>query len=870
MLICLGFYTVQAQQAFQLSGKITDTAGVALSHATISIITPQDTLISLTLDDGNFVVNNLKAIKFKLWVTMKGYLPFTKSYFVTIEKRNVKLETIALKADYNELDPVTISRVRPITFQEDTISYHVATFLVRDGSEVADILKRLPGIEVDVDGNVIVQGKKVQKVTVNGKDFFGGDVLLAIRNLPADVVDKLQVIDDYGDKARLTGIKSGESVKVLNIVMKSDKRNGEFGHIETGAGDYDKYSGEVFGNAFKGDKQVSANAGLSNTSPTGNNPAYTGRFNYADQWNLRWNGSVNYNNEGQHSQSSGSSIQDNFYSGELLRQFQTSQNSNKSSNNGMAAMLTYKPNSYSMMKFTTVANDQSSTSQSSSNFSILQQGSGFTKSTMGSNRTESQSNEQSVNSNLYYEKLSTRSKQRFNAELALNYSRNHQNTDNQSNATISTDSSSSSSLLHYLVTNTTPTVGINFNSTYFLPLGATSFLNLGYTGQSSYSQTTLLTQHPGFTSGPLVIVDSLSQHQVYRTLTQNIHIGFSGHFHKLDLMTSLDGQPGMMKGSTSEKGNTTSYYYFFPIPRLEGSWIFDKSRKVKLTYNSQPNLPGLAQLTPFTNVTNPQYPVTGNANLKPSYTNNLSIHYEQYSLHPTQYSGFGVSLSYTSTEHSIISNITNPKDNSQVIQQTTYVNAGTTSNLYADYYINFPSFFNRRFRINTRGGYSLAQTPIMTDGLLYNNQNRIWNQSLHLQLLIPDVIETDVEGNYSVTHSEYPGSGSLPNTFKTASIFWNTKQYFFKNWILSYKLSQPYTSSGSGLHQAPSIMSASLQRQFLRHNKATISVNGYNLLNSAAGIGQSTSPTGVTQSTTQYIGRYIFCTFMLKLNRFSN
>ena len=870
ILVCLGFHAAQAQQAFQLFGRVTDSAGVALSHATISIFSSQDTLISLTQDDGSFGIINLPQTKFKLGITMKGFLPFSRSYSVSTEKRIIKLGTITLKADYNELDPVTISRVRPITFQTDTVSYHVAAFPVRDGSEVEDVLKRLPGIEVDMNGNVIVQGKKVQKVTVNGKDFFGGDVLLAIRNLPADVVDKLQIIDDYGDKARLTGVKSGEPAKVLNIVMKADKRNGEFGNAQVSGGDYGKYAGNAFANGFKGDRQTSINVGLSNNSPTGNNPTHNEGISYANQWDPRWSGAINYGNDGQDSRSSGSSIQDNFYSGGQLHQTQNNKNSLHNSNNALTTTFTYKPDNYSTLRFTSSASLLSTSAQSSSNFTTLQQDDGFVKSTAGSTSSKSQASEQAINSNMYYEKLSPHSQRRFSAEFVASYSNNRQIADNFSTAIVTLDSASTNSLLHYFVTNTSPSLNLNFNSTYFQPLGTRSFLELGYIVQSTQSRTNLLTQEPDSANTPPITVDSLTLHQSFRTFTQNLHIGHSAHFHKLDLSAGIDAQPGMIESSTPEKGNITSYRYFSLVPKLEGAWIFNKSQKINLSYGSHPNLPGLSQLTSLTNVTNPQYPVIGNPSLKPSYTNNISLHYEQSSLRATQFYGFGLGLGYTVTEHSIISTITHPKDSSQVIQQTSYINAGTTSTLRADYHLTLPAFFNKKLRINTNGSLYRSQTPTMTDGQLYNTQNWVWKQTLHLQLLIPDVIETSAEGSYSVTHSILPVSESLTNVFKFASVSLSTRQYLFKHWILNYQISQPFISKGRGLQQAPTDITASIQRQFLPHNKATISISGFNLLNSAAGTGQSTSATSITQTKTQYIGRYFLCTFLLKLNRFKN
>ncbi|HWK04519.1 MAG TPA: TonB-dependent receptor [Puia sp.] len=868
MVFSLGCYTARAQPAFHLSGKVTDSTGIALSSATVSIITQKDTVSTLTTEEGHFAINNLTQRKFRLWVTMKGYFSFNQSFSIGTENPTVQLAPIILRANYNELDPVTVTRVRPITIGGDTVTYHAAAFPVRDGSEVEDILKRLPGVEVAINGDVIIQGKKVGKVLVNGKEFFGGDVLLAIRNLPADVVDKLQIIDDYGDKARLTGIKSGESAKMLNIVMKQDKRNGQFGQLNAGLGDYGKYAGNVFSNAFKGERQVSATGEVSNNSPIGSNFSHNTALSYADLWNLHWSGSINLNNSSQNPHSSTSTIQDNFYPGQQLHQTQSSQNSAHNTNNTLNTTLTYKPNSYSTLRLDAAAILQDASNQATNDFTSLQQDSGFSKSTTGSSLNTTQTTGQSASSTIYYEKTSPHSKRRFSAQTAFDYTNNRQSSDNQTHSTILTDSASSSSLLYYLVTSNNNNWNVNVNTNYFMPISPSSFLEFGYRGQSARSHSNLRTQIPGAVNNHPVTVDSLSQDLSYYTITQNIHAGYSGHLHQWDLSANLNAQPGLLQGTTGKKGTLTSYHYFSLAPEIQGSWIIDKVRKINLSYNGHPSPPSLQQLTPYTNVTNPQYPVTGNPALKPTFVNQASIRYEQSALQSTQFQGFGVGLSYTTTQHTIIENTVHPKDSSAVIQRTTYLNAGTTNIISADYHLNFPALFNKQFRITTNGSLNNNQTPTMTDGLMYNNQTWIWTQDLHFQLLIPDLIETDLEGNYSVTHANYPGSGNLLNTFKTATFTLNTKQYLFRHWVINCQFYEAYTTSGKGLRPSPPSLTYSIQRQFLPHNKATISITGYNLLNTSTGIGQSTSPTGITQSKTQFIGRYFFCTFLLKLNRF--
>lgn len=160
---CLNVFAQQkAFPYFRLAGKITDSAGIALSKATIRLTAGPDTLTTLSGDDGSFLFPRAPAGKVGMLVTMRGYLSFSHFYNVPESQSAMNLPPIILRPDYGELNPVTITGVRPITVTQDTVSYHAAAFSVRDGSDVEDILKRLPGVEVDADGNVIVQGKKIE------------------------------------------------------------------------------------------------------------------------------------------------------------------------------------------------------------------------------------------------------------------------------------------------------------------------------------------------------------------------------------------------------------------------------------------------------------------------------------------------------------------------------------------------------------------------------------------------------------------------------------------------------------------------------------------------------------------------------------
>lgn len=853
---------------FQLSGRVIDSTGFPLSHATVEFITASDTVSLLTSDNGNFTFRRLTTRIFRLNVSMKGYQAFSRSFDLAEDKTVLQLAAFTLYPDYLDLDPVTVTRIRPVTINGDTVSYNTAAFPVRDGAEVEDILKRLPGVEVDMDGNVIVQGKKLEKVLVNGKEFFGGDVLLAIRNLPADVVDKLQVIDDYGDKARLTGIKSGDPAKVLNIVLKPDKRNGIFGHVQAGAGNDDKYAEDAFGNAFHGDRQLSMNGKLADESPTGKDPSRNVELSYADQWDRRWSGGFNAGAHSDAPQSSNSMEQQSYYPGQQIDLQQSTANRGHNQNDNGGGVLTFKPDGNSTLRITPSFGGQQSDQQSIVNSSTVEQDSGFSKTTKGLSNNQTSSHAWNAATDLYFERIMPASKRRFSMQTSVAYSDSRQLTNNQSTTSIITDSLPSQSLLHYLGTNSTTSLNINFNSNYFQPVGANGFLELGYIAQSSLSRTDRITRSPDSLTGALVVIDSLSLAETYQTLTQQLHAGYSAKFQRLNLSTALDGQPGLLSGNVDSKGDRYSYRYFSVLPRVEANWKLTPSKTLLLRYRGSSTPPGLQQVSPVTDLTNPQYPVTGNPDLKPSYTHNGSMHFEKSNLQPTQFSGYGIGIGYTLTLDPILPSIVHPKDSSQVIQTTTYVNAGRNTALYADYHYTLPAFLNKRLRITGSGSLGRSQSLTLTDGQTFVSRSVVWNQGLHLQLLIPDVLEMTFQANYSLSHTAYSSPSQLPGTVQTAGLVFSAKHYILSHWSLSYWINQPYTSMGSKLQPAPASLTANLRREFLPHNKAAIAIAGYNLLNSSAAVGQSVSTTTITQTQTNYIGRYFLVTFTLKLQRF--
>lgn len=705
---------------------------------------------------------------------------------------------------------------------------------------------------------------------VDGQEFFGGDVLMAIQNLPAGIVDKLQVVDDYGDKARLTGVRSGDAAKVLNIRLRTDKRDGQFGRLEAATGADGKYVGNLFANDLHGQCQTGVRADVSNNNPAGNDPAHSGGINYANQWGPRWGLASNINTSAQSPQFIVTTATNSYYPGEVLQQLQYNHNDASSGQTSGNGRLTYKPDPYTLLRLTTSGGRQSSTSQLTSNFSTLEQESAYSKATMGNSSNLAQIIGHSFDSDLYYEKTYPTNRQRFSVDANMGYAGSHSTNNSESTALIVSDSNASNSYLRIVTTNDVKSWNATLRANYFVPFGPTAFLELGYGAKTSISRSSFLTQEADSVGVPVVPVDSLSQNTILSIMAQNIHAGYTAKIHEVDFAATMEAQPGELKGSAYAKGDLTTYTYFSVIPFLQAAWNLDKIRRLRVGYGGQPVLPSLQQLSPITNLSNPLYPVTGNPDLKQSYTHHVYLNYELADMKITKFFGYGVGLDYSITTHSIVSDRSTVKDSSQAIQATTFLNAGSTSNLSANYHLTLPALFRGKFRVMLAGSVSRGSTITMTNGLQYPTQSWTGAPSAHLQVFIPERMETDLSASYSVTKSTYQASISPANTFRSASIDLSSRHYFLRKWVLNYHFVQSYIGSGASMLTLPPSLIGSIQRQFLPHNSASVSLTGFNLFNQGIATGEGFSATTITHTSSKMTGRYLLLAMQVKLQRFKH
>lgn len=274
LFFCMGLPPVFAQKSYSVKGIVSDTtANAKLANTSISVLNSKDsTLVKFTraAADGSFIIENLSASKFILLLTYPGYADYVEHFKLDSLTNHKDFGSVNLILKENLLKEVLIKgEAIAIKIVGDTTEYNAAAFKIEPNSKVEDLLKQLPGIQVDQNGKITAQGETVSKVLVDGEEFFGDDPTLVTKNLRGDMVDKVQLFDKKSDQATFTGIDDGQKTKTLNIKLKEDKKKGYFGKIDAGATPDDFYQGQGMFNYFKAKRKFSAYGTVGNTGKTG-------------------------------------------------------------------------------------------------------------------------------------------------------------------------------------------------------------------------------------------------------------------------------------------------------------------------------------------------------------------------------------------------------------------------------------------------------------------------------------------------------------------------------------------------------------------------------------------------------------------------
>lgn len=716
----------------KVTGKVADTSGVAVIDASVMLIDQKDTLRTKTDADGQFSFSKVKNENFSLRISIIGYYDFKNDYSFG-KKKNLHIADISLKMASNTLKEVVIkAKPNPIRVMQDTVEYNAAAYQVLDGDNVADLIKQFSGIEVDDDYNVKSMGQNVFKLRVNGKDFFTNDVKEFIATLPAEIVSKIQIIDDYGDQANFTGLKIGDPQKLINIVTKPGMDRGKFGSLAINAGSNDQIGSKNRMNLWKSDKQT----GLGLNYTTQNNGAGDSKnanfsINHRDKVGKMGNIGFNYNTSRNANAFTREQAVETL--SDLGTYYNASQNNGNSKNgrHGFSADF----NNRNKVWFLNGSLNASFGRNNNNNFSINNQ-SGVTKQDF-KNISDNEGNSSNVDANLSLSKKLKNISNHFstNFGFSINNQKSAQlvNTNtlyyNQQDQTLLKDS-----VLNRNIDNDNRSQNFSFSTAYSAAISKVTdtvnrrHINFNYSLLLNNSFNRSATNVLSNLTNEYRFVDSLSSELKSLFITQSMGISYSQSNKKTRLTIGFNARPNILHNNYINLGQKVNNNTFNYSPTINYNNVLKKGKTLTLGYSGNNNSPTPAQLQPIRNTQNLQNIIIGNPDLKPSFQHRVNANYNY--IEEKSGASMFASANFSTTQNEIVNNMMLLADTLGAFrQETRYENTNGTYNLSGNYNISIP-IKKKVFTLGYNGTVGVSNRALFINNVRYFNSGLNFSQQI--------------------------------------------------------------------------------------------------------------------------------------------
>ena len=880
-----------AQTNKQVKGTLVDSTGQSIIGASIKLISDSDSLVTASDVDGEFEFRQVKSDAFLLTISSLGYNA-TKLAGKFDGTSVLDLGRIIITESSQLLEAVNIDGTPLIVVKEDTLEYQNKNYNLRDGAVTEDLLKKLDGVEVDKDGNVTAQGEQVTRVRINGKDFFGGDVQTATKNLPADVIDKIQIIDDYGDQANLTGNKTGDPQRILNIEIAPSKNKGDFGQFRVGGGTEERFQTTAMYNSFAETRQFSSLANLNNMNAslfdfnTQGGGARRGRGGGGggggggNQTGLTTTGSIGLNyrksfmNEKLTTYGSYSySHDDNSTLSNSLNQYTypdsvifNSNNTNQQTtrkNHRLDWNVEYQIDEKNYLKISpyfSLANSNAETAQGSE--FVLND---IMTNTVARNYFNGTNTPNVGISGLYNHKINDKGRNLF-----MDFSLNTSSTESDRDEITETYFPGRDSVYQrQLIDLNNKRLNGGTSISYLEPLGEYSNLELEYRYDfSNYDNDRLANSL--LPDETLIPNPELSNIYDYTFSTTNINVNYRYRTETINYSIGASAQPSLLKGTTEINGQDITFKrkatHFAPIARFE--YRFSRSKRLSLNYSGRPSEPSYSQLQPVTDISNPQFPVTGNPNLEAEFSHNLRLRYNNFDF--ASGNSLFAMITGTLTNNKVVSNRVKSFDPiNGVVQSTTFLNTDGYYNARGFYSYSKP-FLDRKYVVSINGSANFSNNISYTDSQENTAQNWVLTQGLNVKINPKEWLEVTPGVRYAYNTTQNSLSNSNNTNVQTWSMDMDSKIYFVPTLVWGIDLSK---MSNSGYVQSvdanPFIINTYIEKQFLQGNRGAIRLQAYDLLNEQVNISRAVTENSIIDSRSNRLARYFMLTLSYRFQKFA-
>jgi hypothetical protein len=906
-LLFLTSFTTFGQSTITLKGKIIEKKSLLpVESATIYLKSAKDsTVIDYTISDknGKFI---LETKKIKAPIYFKVAFTSFAEYSEKIEQlqENKDFGIIKLEENINTLSELVIkAEAPPITIKNDTLEFNASSFKVRPDANVEALLKQLPGVEIDEEGKITVNGKEVNNILVNGKPFFGKDGKIATQNLPAEIIEKVQVTDTKSKEEELSGQDATSDEKTINLTIQEDKNKGVFGKTNIGFGTDDRYESSLLFNYFKDTQKISILGSSNNINSIGfsmdeifdnmgggrnssvwmndngsfgingmqfgNNTGITQSnmigVNFADEWankKINPNGSYYYSNA--ESKNNNRTNRTN-----LLPTGNTSTLANsktKSISNGHNIAMDFE------IKLDSTATLYVSPSYSSNEIKNSNSGfdATFDENNAALNENTSDNNWSSQNNtfknNIYFYKELKKKGRGINASFSNENNSYNSDLFTKTTTAFFQSGSADDDRNQFRIDNSKKD---NFSAEigYSEPLRDSLVLN--FETKFNYDTSSESRQTFDFDSGFNSYTnfnDVLSNAIESNTSRVTPMVGISLRKKKIRGSISMGTEIINFNNQSTYLSNKTAVNKNFIYPKMNGyiNITLGKSKSIYSYLSYEVNLPSANQILPFQNLANPLNTVIGNADLKPNENYSLYSNFSNYD-YATR-SGF---YTYFGGDYNVNQIVASTTYDSDFKATTTYQNVSKTYNSYVGFSLNKSLKKEKRtlkYGIGFQLGYNYDQG--LTNAALYESKGLTLNPKANITWSIEDLISIGPSYKYTYISNDYTNYviDNTKNFIHSAKL--EITSYWPKKVVLGSDFGYNYNSNiADGFKKDFYLWNLSLGYNFYE-DKLTAKVKVYDVLNQNISATRTITPTAITDMENTVLQQYAMFSVTYKLEKF--
>lgn len=920
LFLSLGVKTY-AQTTGTIKGRIYDsTSKQYLPNASITVLQAGDSsLEQFTISNslGSFEVSKLSFGNYIVQITYQGYKAVLQKINLQSANAVYNFNTIYLQQQATQLQDVTIQS-SPVTMKKDTIEYNVNSFKTKPNAVIEDVLKKMPGMQVSKDGTITAQGEQVQRVLVDGKRFFGDDPKMATRNLPPDVVDKIQVFDGLSDQSTFSGFDDGNRVKTINIITKKDKRKGYFGRGSAGIGaaaNQSVHDVSVNLSKFNGNQQLTFTGAGNNVNKQ--NFSIQDLFGSMNSGNLRgfgggggmgggrsggmgginnminsfattaanangitnnWNGGLNYKDVWSKKTEAQGSY---FYNQQSTVRDQKNFTQNLIGTNPDSSIFNNQTNNTLTKNFNHRINFNIEHLFDSSNSLIIRPNISFQNTNSVTEQLTNSNKGKIINLNNTIANTQRQTEgHNGNVEITFRHRFKKRGRTFSLNSVLSQNKSNGEGNNYSIIENliglirkdtidqqnftNNVTRSINTTFSYTEPLGKNQQIELAY----NYTQTNTNSNQFTYaldkiTKNYSVPVDTLTNQFANNYIANRYTLSYRFNNNKLNFSIGNGMQFGNLFSFNKSTGVFIPQQFTNLFPSANFNYSFSRSKSLRFNYNGRTTQPNAQQLQPVINNADPLNIKLGNPSLQQRFTHSFRAFYNNFNLLTQKL--FFATLLVNVTENDI-QNATKVLRNG--VQTSQPVNLNGTYSIIG--YINY-GFPLRKPKSNFNFGLNI--NAIQNQNLVNNQSNYTRNTSVGGNISwttnLKEKWDINFISNSLYNIASYTLQPELNANFFSQFLSVEATYYTKSGWIISSDIDYTYNSGrATGFNTSIPLLNFSIAKQIFKSKAGEIKLYCFDLLNQNQSVTRNITANYIQDVETRVLTRYIMLSFSYNLRKF--